>query len=188
MAIFPCLGRVQCFCVVSIQFSPACPSRTWLMETCVSSSTPWSRTNRRMWPRSWTGPHPRCPRNWRTSAHATLSERQLARAEMLAAPLGALPGTFGRRNVYFFSPPFQILVWSSWFMFQSNMTPVNTVSALRFPNTSHCLCEDSCHSSFWPEQFSSGKCPRQDASWPSAPSPCLPFWMEESQDVLLKFL
>lgn len=105
----------------------------------MSSSTPWSRTNRRMWPRSWTGPHPRCPRNWRTSAHATLSEQQLAGAGMLAAPLGALPGTFGRRNVYFFFPPFQILVWSSWFMFQSNMTPVNTVSALRFPNTSHCL-------------------------------------------------
>lgn len=62
--------------------------------------------------------------------------------------------------MYFFFPPFQILVWSSWFMFQSNMTPVNTVSALRFPNTSHCLCEDSCHSSFWPEQFSFG----QDAS------------------------
>lgn len=61
----------------SLDFPPRLFPRMWSTAICASSSTAWTPTSRKAWPKSWTERRPRSPRNWRTSAPATPSKHLL---------------------------------------------------------------------------------------------------------------
>lgn len=60
-----------------LDFPPRLFPRMWSTAICASSSTAWTPTSRKAWPKSWTERRPRSPRNWRTSAPATPSKHLL---------------------------------------------------------------------------------------------------------------